>query len=97
MSRLAPKGYRVESQIPLGRMGDACEWFSCRQSTTCTQQDIVDIASAAVFLFSPAASWITGVVLPVDGGESHLRHSMVQYPEGVLNPMSSKDPVKSKL
>ncbi len=27
-----------------------------------------DIANAVVFLASPAASWITGVVLPVDGG-----------------------------
>ena len=27
-----------------------------------------DIAQAAVFLVSPAASWITGVELPVDGG-----------------------------
>ena len=27
-----------------------------------------DIANAVVFLCSDAASWITGVVLPVDGG-----------------------------
>lgn len=32
-----------------------------------------DMASAAVFLLSPGSGWITGQILPVDGGLSSLR------------------------
>lgn len=32
-----------------------------------------DIAGAAIYLASPAASWITGVNLPVDGGLTGTR------------------------
>ncbi|KAH9812879.1 hypothetical protein DFH28DRAFT_898581 [Melampsora americana] len=32
-----------------------------------------DIGNATVFLFSPAACFITGTILVVDGGENHLR------------------------
>ncbi|KAI8453655.1 hypothetical protein BY996DRAFT_4582861, partial [Phakopsora pachyrhizi] len=46
-----------------------------------------DIANSAIFLFSPAASFITGAILVVDGGEHHLRASnsiMDHYPNGLL-------------
>lgn len=32
-----------------------------------------DVAGAAIYLASPAASWVTGVVLPVDGGMATLK------------------------
>ncbi|GAA5963986.1 hypothetical protein JCM21900_005857 [Sporobolomyces salmonicolor] len=42
-----------------------------------------DIAQSALFLFSPAASYITGTVTVVDGGDYHTFSSMgaVPYPE----------------
>jgi len=39
--------------------------------------EISDCANATVFLFSPAASYITGQVVVVDGGNSHLVKSTV--------------------
>ena len=35
-----------------------------------------DIAQVIIFLLSPENSWITGQVLAVDGGLSHLRPKM---------------------
>ncbi|KAF8067047.1 2,4-dienoyl-CoA reductase [Lyophyllum atratum] len=56
-----------------------------------------DIANAAVFLFSDAAAYITGQVLPVDGGFEHLRSPMVPYPQSVLDPASVAHMIKPKL
>jgi peroxisomal 2,4-dienoyl-CoA reductase len=56
-----------------------------------------DVANAAVFLFSDAASYITGQVLPVDGGFEHLRTTQLPYPQSVLEPDSIKHMIKPKL
>jgi len=47
---------------------------------------IDDIASAGVFLFSPAARYITGACLVVDGGQHHnfAQSQFLPYPETVL-------------
>lgn len=59
--------------------------------------DIKDIANATVFLFSPAASYITGQVLVVDGGSQHLQQQLLPYPQAVLDPASVRHLVKGKL
>jgi len=58
---------------------------------------VQDIANAAVFLFSDAASLITGEALVVDGGVQHLSSSSLPYPEAVLDPDSVRNMFKGKL
>ncbi|KAF8431924.1 2,4-dienoyl-CoA reductase [Boletus edulis BED1] len=56
-----------------------------------------DVANATVFLFSDAASYITGQVLPVDGGIEHLRTTQLPYPQSMLDPDSVKHMIKSRM
>ncbi|KAI0246560.1 hypothetical protein BJV78DRAFT_1297966 [Lactifluus subvellereus] len=59
--------------------------------------DSRDIANAAVFLFSDAASYISGQILVVDGACEHLRGPMLPYPQSVLDPASTKHLIKARL
>lgn len=59
--------------------------------------DSRDIANAAVFLFSDAASFISGQILVVDGASEHLRGPMLPYPQSVLDPASTKHLIKARL
>ncbi|TFK24597.1 2,4-dienoyl-CoA reductase [Coprinopsis marcescibilis] len=58
---------------------------------------VEDVGNATVFLFSNAASFITGQVLPVDGGSEHLRTQFLPYPQAVLDPSSVAHLIKGKL
>jgi peroxisomal 2,4-dienoyl-CoA reductase len=59
--------------------------------------DSRDIANAAVFLFSDAASFISGQVLVVDGASEHIRGPMLPYPESVLDPASTRHLIKARM
>lgn len=56
-----------------------------------------DIAHAAVWLFSDAASFVTGQVIVVDGASEDVRPLTLPYPESVLNPEGMKSMIQAKL
>ncbi|KAH9885606.1 2,4-dienoyl-CoA reductase [Cubamyces lactineus] len=59
--------------------------------------DVRDVANVTVFLFSDAARFITGQIIPVDGGCEHLRALPLPYPESVVNPDSVTKMIKPRL
>jgi 3-oxoacyl-[acyl-carrier protein] reductase len=80
---LAPRGIRVNSvspgwtwSDPLAAMSGGSRERADRASANThplgRAGDAEEVAAAVVFLCTPAASWITGVDLPVDGGYSML-------------------------
>jgi len=56
-----------------------------------------DVANAAVFLFSDAASFISGQVLVVDGASEHLRGPLLPYPSSVIDPASTNHLIKARM
>jgi len=81
MDRLSPKG-----DIP-GRPG----YPAGRMGV------VGDIANATIFLFSDAAAYITGQVLPVDGGTMHMQSTFLPYPQSVIDPGSVSHLIKPKM
>jgi peroxisomal 2,4-dienoyl-CoA reductase len=95
IERLLPNGAKPGRMVPLARMGDSGETtLVCNVDQA--DEDEEDIANAAVFLFSPAANWVTGNVMVVDGGSNHVSQVMLPYPEALLDPDSVKDLIKAK-
>jgi len=84
MDRLGPKGSKGSSDFFRGMPAGRLG-------------DVKDIANATIFLFSDAASYITGQILVVDGGSEHLRASPLPYPESVLDPESVKSMIKARM
>lgn len=58
---------------------------------------VKDVANAAVFLFSDAAANVTGQILPVDGGNTHIAAFQLPYPQAILDPDSVKQMIKPRL
>ncbi|KAI9484106.1 MAG: NAD(P)-binding protein [Benjaminiella poitrasii] len=91
---LGPHGVRVNgiapgpiaSTVGMEKLGPA---FDLKGVPIQRMGEVQDIAQSTVFLFSEAASYITGVVLVVDGG-AWLNPSYPNYPDIVLSNISFK-------
>ncbi|KAI8048742.1 uncharacterized protein B0P05DRAFT_564139 [Gilbertella persicaria] len=91
---LGPHGIRVNAIAPgpiastvgMEKLGPA---FDLQAVPLQRMGEVQDIAQSTVFLFSQGASYITGVVLVVDGG-SWMNPAYPGYPNVVLNPPDFK-------
>ncbi|KAH9947333.1 2,4-dienoyl-CoA reductase [Amylocystis lapponica] len=77
------------------RPGEADSW--ARSVPVGRVGAIADIANATVFLFSDAASFVSGRILVVDGGHEHMRGFPLPYPEALLDPASVRHLIKPRL
>ncbi|CAO3703167.1 unnamed protein product [Rhizopus stolonifer] len=91
---LGPFGVRVNGIAPgpiadtvgMAKLGPA---FDTKGIPVQRMGTVEDISHSTVFLFSGGATFITGVVLVVDGG-AWLNPSYVGYPDLVINPPNFK-------
>jgi NAD(P)-dependent dehydrogenase (short-subunit alcohol dehydrogenase family) len=58
-----------------------------RRSLLKMEGTVWDVAYGAVYLASDEARWVTGVILPIDGGYL-AAEPRVEYPEDVAQPTS---------
>lgn len=93
-----PCGVRQHSRLRVGKGNDAAEGLDVeaegRRGSTIQRRrrstsgllirikDPRDVADVVAFLASPAARWITGVSLAVDGGLSLRKHPELLDPPG---------------
>jgi peroxisomal 2,4-dienoyl-CoA reductase len=81
------------THYPSGKDGDGSS-MSWSQIPLGRMGTVQDCAAAAVFLFSPAAVWVTGTIV---GGEKPQTIVFPPYPHATLDPQSVRKLIAAKL